>query len=401
MENSEKRNADADCLNWLAAEMRGWTAEGLIKPNQEQWILARYGLMQAETPRSLRQIPLIHLFTAFGALLIGVGVLLMVGYHWQALPRMARLLLLMAPTAGFYAGGYHLAYNRNSYPGVGKALIFLGSILWGSSIFLVAQMFQAGGEGEEFQGVMYWFLGVLPLAYILRSPLQMTLAVVLGLVWVFMHSEGPLGLMNGPHSSLLMMITLGSFLTSVSLLHRDWDYGKSLAPVLHRFGIACAAFGLWGLGFKDIWTFGGFGMETVKAPWIWFLPPLVMSLALAAYSAWKARDTDAKWEAGACALLAVVAAGTLTLFPLREMAPGDTLNLLLVTVYNVLLIGLALGLVWLGTKRYSAGMVNAGMAVFVLHGITRYFDLFGNMLNTGAAFVVAGLILLGGGYVLE
>jgi uncharacterized membrane protein len=153
---------------WITQAVEAWTKEGLVRREQARWILARYGLADAETAGTLKQLSFIQILTALGALLVGVGVLLLVGTQWENLPRLARLVLLAGITGAAYAGGYHLAYTRKTYIGVGKALIFLGSLFWGSSIFLVGQMYNLGDSGgdpsEYFTGLAYWFVGTLPLA---------------------------------------------------------------------------------------------------------------------------------------------------------------------------------------------------------------------------------------------
>jgi len=52
-------------------------------------------------------------------------------------------------------------------------------------------------------------------------------------------------------------------------------------------------------------------------------------------------------------------------------------------LFNVLLLALEIGFVWLGWEKGMPGLVNWGLAVFVIHMITRYFDLFGRMLPSG------------------
>ena len=130
MENPDRGTDQPEAPKWLAGEVGGWVSERLIAPEQAQLILARYGLVDGgESPRSLRQSQIASLVGTIGAVLVGVGVLVIVGANWEAIPRLARIVLLILATLGFYGGGYHLGYGQKTYPGVGKALILVGRTL--------------------------------------------------------------------------------------------------------------------------------------------------------------------------------------------------------------------------------------------------------------------------------
>ncbi len=68
---------------------------------------------------------------------------------------------------------------------------------------------------------------------------------------------------------------------------------------------------------------------------------------------------------------------------------------------NALLLALEVGCIWVGWSRAQPGLINWGLTLFFIHLMTRYFDLFFNMLGSGAAFIGAGALLLLGGFMLE
>ncbi len=70
-------------------------------------------------------------------------------------------------------------------------------------------------------------------------------------------------------------------------------------------------------------------------------------------------------------------------------------------IFNILLFTLEGSTIYYGVKTNAPRVVNAALFVFVLHVLTRYFDLFFDMLSGSALFIVTGLVLLGGGYILE
>src|SRR5574340_860593 len=180
----------APFLDRLSAEIEQWPKEGLVRPEQAQALLARYGLLAGETTHTVRQSRIIQLLSVLGVVLVGVGVITLVGANWEAIPRWVRLAILAVSTAGVYHLGYWLAFQRKTYPKVGLALLLLGSLLWGAGIFLVGQMYHLGspgGGGGETRATLVWFLGVIPLAYVLRSPWHLVLSIIIGSVWLCMQ----------------------------------------------------------------------------------------------------------------------------------------------------------------------------------------------------------------------
>jgi uncharacterized membrane protein len=92
--------------NWLKSEVGAWARKRLISEKQARLILARYGLIPGETIGIAKRRDLVFYVSILGALLVGVGIILVVAANWSTLPQIAPLLLLLAVTAGFYDAGY-------------------------------------------------------------------------------------------------------------------------------------------------------------------------------------------------------------------------------------------------------------------------------------------------------
>jgi uncharacterized membrane protein len=69
--------------------------------------------------------------------------------------------------------------------------------------------------------------------------------------------------------------------------------------------------------------------------------------------------------------------------------------------FNLLLIALALGAVWVGFENDEEWLVNAGIALVAAEMIARFFDVFWHLLPRSAAFVVAGALVLAIAWALE
>ena len=70
-------------------------------------------------------------------------------------------------------------------------------------------------------------------------------------------------------------------------------------------------------------------------------------------------------------------------------------------IMNALLVAVAVGLMWHGSLVREAAQVNLGVLVLVGVLVTRFLDVFGNMLQSGVGFIAAGLLLAGLSWALE
>jgi uncharacterized membrane protein len=398
----DKQTHAAKPPDWLPGQVESWVSERLIAPEQARMILARYGLAGGgESPRSLRQTQIAGMVGAVGAILVGAGVLVIVGANWEAIPRIARIIILLLSTLGFYAGGYHLGYGRANYPAVGKALVLVGSLLWLTSIFLVAQMFHLGGEAdpEYSQGLLFGFLGLLPLAYALRSPLQLSLALTVGSVWLLLGWTTDRVVFDDPTWLLLKLLVIGTLVYVTGLLHRRFETEETFAPTYGNCGIALVAVSLYVMTF---WTL--FGPSRGPLPWAAYGLMIAGGTAGAAWFAvwaWRARERTGVAEAVGCGVLLLAAAALPAAAKSLASPPGAPASWVIPIAANVLLLALELGCIWLGWNRARPGLINAGLTFFFVHLMTRYFDLFAEMLPTGTAFIGAGALLLLAAFGLE
>lgn len=386
---------------WLQRETAAWVREGLIREEQRRWLLARYGLFQGESAVSLKRFGFVQILAAMGAALTGIGVLLLVGSNWEEIPRYSRLALIVAASLASYVCGYELAYSPGRRPAIGQALLLLGSLIWVSGIFLVGQMFHVGppDDREYAMGLLYGAAGVLPLAYALRSGIQLGLGLILMVVWGAIAAADRWNLEQGLAPAAL---ATSAFLYGQSVLHRR------LGPpgCSSVYGIGAAALGLGSLfvmGFHDFWRDFRWYEGAHASAALWAVP-LALALAglAAALLARLAKGAGAKPTGAEVGLIAAtgalaVGAGAWMLSMAGLHAGGHAPAV----VANVALLAAEVAVVWLGWQRLRTGLVNLGLTAFFVQAMTRYFDLLGPMLNGGLVFIGAGLMLLGMGWFLE
>ena len=116
--------------------------------------------------------------------LIGAGIFSFIAANWQIMSRPAKVSVILISMIVVYAAGWYAKY-KTQFPRTGEALILLGSIIYGSGIFLVGQMFNIRASWPD--GFILWMLGVIAMAYASDSFLLYYIAVPLGAIAIFGH----------------------------------------------------------------------------------------------------------------------------------------------------------------------------------------------------------------------
>lgn len=184
----------------LRRELPRWREEGLVSPESASALHARYRLGEVESGPGL--LPVFIL----GALLVGAGIISLVAWNWEELPDAAKLSLLAAAIGGFHGVGFWLWKGSGRSPRLGHALTLLGTVTFGASVGLVAQIFHVSGA---------WWAGFGAFA---------AGALVAGLAYA-----------SGPHLVLAAVLGFGPFGVGFAADHPPAGIG---------FGYISAAFGL-------------------------------------------------------------------------------------------------------------------------------------------------------------
>lgn len=163
-------------LRWLEQELPAWEREGLLSPESAAALRTRY---QSERGQS-HQLGLV-LISAFGACLVGAGVISLFAYNWDELGRPARTVLALLPLLITQVLAFlTLARWRDS--AAVRESVCGGLILSiGAAIALIAQTYQIGGDFAQF--MLTWFALSLPAVYLLRSGLGYWLCQIALIVW--------------------------------------------------------------------------------------------------------------------------------------------------------------------------------------------------------------------------
>lgn len=175
---NDRRSLSEPFRTWLADELNLWQQSSIISSDQVQQILNLYESPQQGRQR--RQTWLAHSLVALAMILFAAAVLLLVSYNWQEIPAAGKLALIFGAIAATYGLGFYLRYLRGQRR-LSEAIFLLGCLLYGAGIWLVAQIFHMSAHYPD--GMFWWAMGVLPLAFLLDSLALHALLVALLATW--------------------------------------------------------------------------------------------------------------------------------------------------------------------------------------------------------------------------
>lgn len=412
----------------LHSEAHGWVDDGIISEYQAERICNRYGIDYHDQAQHSFGY---YVLLALGYLFIGLAVIVLIGENWEDIPRAVRMAGLITLTLACNGIGL-FAWQRNR-PGLSVLWFFLGGLMYGASIMLIAQIYHIG---EHFpDGILWWALGILPIALLLRSNLIIALATALALLWFFVESDMgyypllfPLFLLalawqnlhNKPSLILFLVLMIGvgilieytvawfisgpayfdfgaeNVLVGAALFvlfqglaewlgqrpeHHLADYGVALNLWTLRFAII----GLFVFSFEEPWR------ELLQATWE--DPGLVIAIstvfsALALGLAYLAHHSVSK----SATTLAFVVITLAALFAVMNVDEHHSTALQVAD--NIVLVITGILLIVQGIREGVTHYFYLGVFTVMLTGLLRYIDLVGDYIGAAVLFAVFAVILL-------
>jgi len=416
----------SDHLRWLATQLEEWVVQGLLSREQALAIRRHYPEPKAALPWGM------IIFTGIGAVVIGLGVILLFAYNWAAMPKAVKLAVVVGALAAAHTAGIVLFCGAGWRRAVGDTLGLLGTMLFGAGICLVAQIYHI--DEHYPNAFLVWCLGALALAWVMPSVMQGMLAAVLAAIWVcceaadFQHAltwAPPLIMLAlgtlawRLRSRVLLFFTLGSLMVAAAAITHTLDCYVLL--LLLTIAAGCIAVSVlapargWFVESVPVWGFIGWGVFLVCAyilsfegvcqdifrrsaytatlactlyTWI----PFMLTLGLWGLVAWvhTARARPRAPDEHALELVLVpVAVIACQYVMLRSNMPP----MMAAGVFNLVLLALALAWMVRGCRYALLHRTIMGSAILAALVAGRYFDLFESMALRGLAFVLVGGVL--------
>jgi uncharacterized membrane protein len=396
-----------------------WTAEQALDHWEEQKLLTkkkadelRHSLPEHADQMQARAI---GIFSTIGAILVGLGIILFVGSHWQEIPAWVRLGMLLIVTLVTGVVGYLLAFERKTYVKTGMGLLFLNIIAYGATIFLAAQIYHL--QLDFWWGMLLWFLGTAFFAYVLQSRLHLWLSVPLLVVtigWLrtslFAGGEFDF-LFEGRMNIFPLFGCIGLTLMALSILHNRWNATRFASQTLFHWGlflilflIVCSTFD------ADVfYLLLRYPMDTVALGIL--AVSVITTIVALVFGRFRTSQGRGGLIAAAVYLLFIT---LLTYVPqwMGYLPPLTWQSTFYIMANKPLLTGLfilhlllavvcTLTVIWFGSLLRRPAVINLGMIAIAAVIFVQYFSWAFDLLPRSFAFIIGGLLILVLGFVLE
>lgn len=396
----------------LGNEIKSWAGENIISEEVAQQLIARY-------PASASRSNAVAVLTIIGAVLVGLGTLLYIGANWKAIATLWKLAIIATAIVGAHFAGWKFRFEPGLRPRLGEAFMLLGSLFFGSGIWLIAQMFNIDVDFPN--GLLLWFCGTAASAMVTRSvPVGILSSVILA-IWTcaFNHLRAFDANLTEPAYEVVIG-TLTGLAGAWYLRSRAMTWITLLSSSL--FVLALSGTALTGL---LLWGFALFGAHL----WIRDNAPLmqgpfkyvgVCSVLGATLAMTGLRTTDhnlnlINFSGLLCAALAALAPQLLAKEKYRLEALGSLLligyfmlfqasdsEFTRAIAFNFMMIASIFGLAFTSLHRLrSPGLLNTAITFAVLNIICRYFDIFFSMMDRSVFFIIGGIVLMAAGAAAE
>ena len=164
-----------DHKEWIRTEIAAWRAEGVIDDSLATQLLDRY------PSHAKRHLWGAAIAGAFGALLIGLGLIAIFAANWQCFGRNERAAIAMAPV--LFCGALAILATRKEWRSNAfwEPLGILWCIATGAAVCLISQTYQIDNSVPGL--VLLVALLTLPVVWVARSIMTMALWPLFALVW--------------------------------------------------------------------------------------------------------------------------------------------------------------------------------------------------------------------------
>lgn len=364
--------------------------DGFLAADVRDRIIAHYKLQDAPNR-------FIAIISAIGGVLVAAGVILLISANWDAIPRGVKLLTGIVLLLGCHAAGWWTRTRHPDFHKTAEALHLVGSILFLANIALIGQVYHLNSRPPN--AILAWWVGIAPLAWLLRSKPQYVLTLSAAMLWLAMEFLHDKGLFQSHGDDLAMLFYPAIFIALYAM-----GVGMERTPA-REFGEVTRRYGLLGLGCLLIPLLFGPHADGAMAPLVWsaYLPFALLVAAGLFFALRGEARLPLVWRG--------IWFGTLVFWLVLVAIPCVSAGAhgrwdwgrhdWLAWTSSVALFAHCLVMVNLGLLLGSRFLINLGLALLALDVIIAYFRLFGTMAVTGAMFIITGAGLIALGIIIE
>lgn len=417
-------------IKWLYQELPELVANGVLNKETADKICQYYGEVKSAAKTSVTLI----ICGTLGALLIGLGIILLLAHNWEEFSRFTRTILSFAPLVIAQVLALWVLWKRSESGAFKEGAATFLSLMVGASIALISQTYNIPYSAGAF--TLTWMLLIAPLIYLMQASLPA--AIYLGGITVWSGSYWdnpvnavlfwPLAAIVMPHFiwslrqeiytirstilSLVLMICV-SFAAGFSL-GKSWPGSwiiifSSLYAIFYLVG--CWKFNNrrftanWQRPLRIIGSIGLFVLAfqlTFRFVWEYLvrdfyttnrnifsvsvLPDHIITLFIIAIAIVLLYD-NIKRKNFTASLFGTLPALAIAAFFFREQKPP----VLPLVIFNGYLFVLSVSRIMLGIRNNSLAAVNTGMLMLAILIMARFFDSDINFIIKGLVFIIIGI----------
>ncbi len=413
-------------VKWLYDELPELVRKEILPRENAEKIRQYYGPV---VEISKRKIALI-VFSCFGTVFIGLGVILLVAHNWDELSRPVRTVLSLIPLlAAQCLTGWMLLFRNESIAWREGVSAFL-MLSIGISISLISQTYHISGEESDF--ILTWMVLGIPVIYLVRASLPVIFYLAGITIWSGeVQSVGGQAMLFWPLFAFIIphyWQALNRNPYSFRSVHLSWGICLCLCVstgiVLEKalpglwiivyaslfaimYYVGCFRFGnvmfLRSRPFQNVgvvgisvlslllsyeWPWEKIGWHNYRSEgWYHGIPAIadyiltvaLLSLAVCFLADFVRQKRVAGTYIGLAPVLAVIG---------FMVAGFEDTTVFPMVLFNVYLFVLAVGTIVMGIRDNRLGTVNAGLFVLSALIVARFFD-------SSFGFVARGLIFIG------
>jgi uncharacterized membrane protein len=437
---------DSTFIQRLKKELPLWVQQGWVQPHAEYAILDSL-LTEVEQKESTGIIPFTVIWV--GVVLLSAGIITFFATQWGALAPLMKMQLLIGCQGALYllsALVFLFDLLKKSFSlyqnTLGQTLVTLGVILFGVNIFLIANLYHIALHTPT--GVLMWALMALFTAYLMHSQMMLIISILLTMLWTamemfdFQHSVHwtflPVWflflypIVKEQWESALKVALVGLFTWSLCIMAlyvgdvffiqiyfliclamflfaevlKTYSFTKIFAKTVQHFSCVFGSLSLFaltfatnitkerGLFFDIVPTFGY--TETISA--------MLLVLCMMTWIAWRStivfNTTAFIWGQGWLFLALLI-----ILLNTHLGSSVEQYKSLIAAAYNVLFFSGIGWIIYVGYKESDRVLINLGFLFLAAGILSRYFDSFWIYPNRTLFFIVGGVLLTFGSFIIE
>lgn len=414
-------------VQWLYQELPDLVRAGVLTQSASDRLHEHYGDIKSTDKKWF----IIIVCGVLGALLIGLGIILLFAHNWDDFSRPLRALFSLMPLVGGQIMAMWVVLKRPaSYALKEGAAIFL-SLMVGASIALISQTYNIPNDTPDF--ILNWMLLIVPLTYLMEATFPAVFFVAGMTFWSGLFWDEPLkAFLFWPFMAVVLphlIWALGqekytiraSILSLVLAMGLCWGTGSTLGRTwpgswIVIFSSLITLFyliGVWEFkGISRSWQrpfhiLGGLGtfimmfILTFRFPWesiavrfdytienilsLSAIPDHILTFvlvgsALLLFFQYVKRKDWMRAFFGALPLLALIGyawGGRSIFFP--------------ILLFNVFMLSVSVYRLMVGIRANDLRLINIGMLMLAVLVLARFFDSDINFIIKGSVFIVIGM----------